>query len=269
MAQNNPKRNYLGIEQDWERIFKTVRHIDRLNRQGGAKKIIQNVRVIRVDARVAFERLFKNRTVERIYCLFPCPWPKKNHIKHRLFSTDFLKLVNSRLKKNGQVLIVTDHQPYGEWILEQAKQTGFSVKADRVQPQFNTKYERKWREGGQEEFYEICLYKQSHLPVPIKKDVQVQSFKIQNFDPQHFHLKNLTGDVAVIFKDMLYDDRRKRALIYVIVSEGHLIQHFRVAVIYKRKHWVICKAEGQQILPTPGIARALDWVYEAALQSCP
>ena len=81
-AQTQPQRNFVGIEQQWERVYKTLKKVNRSE--------IDNVRVLLVDAWVALERLFLPRSIERIYCLFPCPWPKKEHAKHRLFSQSFL-----------------------------------------------------------------------------------------------------------------------------------------------------------------------------------
>ena len=85
---------------------------------------LENVRLLKIDARVAFERLFLPQTIDHIHCLFPCPWPKKGHVKHRLFSNVFLKLINSRLKQKGQVKIVTDFCLTGEWVRGEIEGSG-------------------------------------------------------------------------------------------------------------------------------------------------
>ena len=77
----------IESENKCERIHKTLRKIELAH--------IENVRLLRVDARLAMVRYFQPRSLERIHCLFPCPWPKKNQVKHRLFSRDFLKLLNN------------------------------------------------------------------------------------------------------------------------------------------------------------------------------
>ncbi len=166
-ARQSPDRNFIGIEQHWERICKTLRAMTR--EQSADPAVFGNIRIVRVDARVVFERLFASRSVDTIYCLFPCPWPKKGHVKHRLFAHDFLRLLNNRLKKNGSLRIVTDFYSYFEWMLEQAKNTGFQVKAKTVEPQYDTKFERKWQGEGQEEFFEIDLLKKKHIKAAVKK----------------------------------------------------------------------------------------------------
>ena len=92
MARKSPRRNFVGIEQHWERICKTLRAMTK--EQVADPAIFRNIRVLRVDARVVFERLFAPRSIDAIYCLFPCPWPKKGHVKNRLFANDFLRLLN-------------------------------------------------------------------------------------------------------------------------------------------------------------------------------
>jgi len=66
-AQEHPERNFVGIEQEWASVQRALRRI--------AQAKILNVRVLLVDARIALERLFTPQTVQRVYALFPCPWP--------------------------------------------------------------------------------------------------------------------------------------------------------------------------------------------------
>ena len=257
-AKESPDRNFIGFEQIWERIFKTLKRIKREDGVG------DNIKMLRMDVRVSLERLFEQKTIDYVYCLFPCPWPKKGHMKHRLFSSGFLKLVNSRLKEKGFLKIVTDFFPYYEWVLEQSKDSGFDVTENIVQPQYDTKFERKWMEAGQKEFYEINMHKVRHIDVPVRKDVKLKSYKVKEFDPLKFKFKDQLGECSIVFKDMIFDEKRKKGVFYLIVSEKDMMQHFWVSIINKNDCWRICKTEGQNFFPTPGIARALELVYQAA-----
>ena len=134
-AQAHPERNFVGIEQEWVSVQRGLRRI--------AQAKIPNVRVLLVDVRIALERLFPAQTVQRVYALFPCPWPKERHSKHRLFAQTFLTLLNSRLVREGEVQMVTDHAPYLHWVLEQVLDTGFVAQWTTIAPRFSTKYERK------------------------------------------------------------------------------------------------------------------------------
>jgi len=152
-AQENPGCNFVGIERDWKRLKKALNTIGRINAVQPACDVIKNIRVIQVDAVIALERLFEPKSIDQIYSLFPCPWPKKRHIKHRLFSKDFFKLLNSRLKDQGSIKIVTDYYPYSVWLHQEAQGQGFDIKTKTIDPQFDTKFERKWCLEGQREFF--------------------------------------------------------------------------------------------------------------------
>jgi len=261
-AEQSPDRNFIGIEQHWERICKTLRTLKK--RQSVDQCVLQNVRILKVDARVAFERLFAPKSIDYIYCLFPCPWPKEGHTKHRLFTHRFLRLLNSRLKTGGSLKIVTDFQPYFEWVLEQALKTGFIVETKNIRPQFDTKFEKKWRDEGLEHFYEIRFKKKDHLSIPVVEDTLLKSYVLENFDPQKINLEDLKGDVSVIFKETIFDQEKQKMLIHVLVAEDGLTQHFWASIAKKNKKWKVTKSDGQNFFATPGIAAALSIVYEAA-----
>src|SRR5205085_8676582 len=98
--------------------------------------------------------------------------------KNRLFSHDFLKLINSRLVDKGEMKIVTDHEPLAEWILAEAEGTGFDIRQSLMSPQFDTKFERKWREQGQQKFFGLELIKEKHIPVPVIEDCPLKVYSL-------------------------------------------------------------------------------------------
>jgi tRNA (guanine-N7-)-methyltransferase len=256
-AQANSERNVIGIEQDWQRVKKTLRRIEL---QKGSS--VQNIRVLLVDATVALERLFQTCSLDRVYCLFPCPWPKKAHVKHRLFSQEFLCLLNSRLKAKGEVQIVTDARPYQEWLLEQMQDTGFQVVARTIGPQFDTKYERKWYGLGQKEFYELLLIKAEHVQIPQQEDVELRVYHVERFRPEAFEFHDVAGATTVVCKEFLYDPAQRKAMTHLVVAERSITQHLWVIISPTAKGWNIAKAEGQTVLPTQGVAEAIRCVYD-------
>lgn len=259
-AQRSRDQDFVGIELNWERIHKTLQEMAKS--EGSLQT--RNVRILKVDARLAFERFFAGESIDRIYSLYPCPWPKKGHIKHRLFSKDFLRLLNNRLKSRGELKIVTDYYPYVEWILTEVQGAGFRVRQETIKPQYGTKFERRWFEGGQDEFYALNMVKDIHLEDPITSEVGVQTYKIKDFQQERFRWVDQTGEIAVVLKDMLFDAGRQKAMVHVVVAEPHLTQHFWISIIKKEKDWIIRKADGQNFFPTPGIVQALKLVYEAS-----
>ncbi len=262
LAQNHPERNFIGIEQHWPVTYRALQTIEKFNQQQTTP--IENVRILDGDARAIFERLFDKTTIARIYSLFPCPWPKKKHTKHRLFAQPFLQLLNNRLVSGGQVDIVTDFHPFQKWILEEARGSGFTVTTRNIEAQFDTKYERKWQAHGQQEFFEITMRKSAHQKIPVKKDVAMKVYKLKNFYPEKFELENCKEKVSVVFKEWLYDTKEKNGCVYVIVAEENLTQHFRVTIKNKNGAWLVKKADGQDFFPTPGVNLAVQLVYEAA-----
>jgi tRNA (guanine-N7-)-methyltransferase len=254
-AQQTPARNFVGIELEWGSILRCLRRL--------AQAQVRNVRVLQVDARVAMERLFPPHSLQSVRSLFPCPWPKERHVKHRLFSQAFLALLNSRLVPGGLVHIVTDHAGYAQWLLTQLPYTGFAGDWQPVPPGFRTKYERKWQAQGQEQFYEIRLQKQTSLQQPVHEDVAVQIHRIESFDPEAFHPTGARGVIAVEFKDFLFDPKLQRGMVWVFVTEDHLQQDFWIEIARGTGHWYIRPARGCAVVPTAGVQRALYLVRDA------
>jgi tRNA (guanine-N7-)-methyltransferase len=258
MAEQSPERNFIGIEQHWERVCKTLRTMV------GREDLYARVRILKVDARVAFERLIAPESVDNIYCFFPCPWPKKSHIKYRLFSNGSLRLFNNRLKGAGTIKIVTDFHPYIEWVLAQAQETGFQGEVKTVRPRYDTKFERKWRDEGQEEFFELSFRKEKHIEVPVEEDIHLKSYTLKDFCADRLQLDDEKGDISVIFKGKLFDRDQQKVMVQCLVAEGHLAQYFWVSIVKKKDQWMVVRAESQNFFSTAGIARALELVYEAA-----
>lgn len=255
-----PTTNFIGFEQYCERIARTLRKLSRASSS--------NVRVMRLDAKAGIERYFAERSITKIHCLYPPPWPKKSDAKHRLFTTEFMRTMNNRLIDGGVFLLVTDWKPYTEWIQEQLPGTGFELEFNFIQPSYNTKFENKWVDGGQREFYQMVLTKKIHQDVPVKKDTVMQTYSIEKFNADKFHPQEIVQDgIAVTFKDLIYDPKRQVAMIYAIVSDESVMQHVRICVTHSDKGWRVHLAQGTLLMPTAGVALALEQAYKAACVS--
>lgn len=260
-AQQSPEQNFVGIELAWGSVHRGLRRL--------AQARISNVRLLLVDAQVALQRLFRPQSLHAVQALFPCPWPKERHAKHRLFAPTFLTLLNSRLVPGGTVHIVTDHAGYTQWLLEQVPGTGFDVAWQQIAARFQTKYERKWQALGQEQFFEIHLHKQSERSFSVYEDFPVQSHCVAAFDPEQFRPTGMRGDLAVEFKEFLYDAGRQRGMVWVFVTEEHLRQDFWIEIAHGAKHWYIRPARGCVVIPTVGVQRAVDLVRDAIVREAP
>ena len=150
-AAERPAVDFVGVELRWASVKRSLRNLEktRVNAKAG------NVRLVIEDARPALERLFGARALARVHVLFPCPWQKERHERHRLFHADFLRLLNHRLADGGEIFCVTDWEPFVAWTLGQLPGTGFSARVEAIEARFGTKYERKWLGRGQQRFHEI------------------------------------------------------------------------------------------------------------------
>lgn len=260
MATENPEINYVGFEEYCERVSRSLRKLSRV--------ATGNARVIRMDVRPALEYLFAPRSIHFIHCLFPAPWPKKSDIKHRLMRTDFLRLANNRLIDGGALKVVTDFEPFTLWVKDQVEGSGFVLQENVIGANYGTKFERKWQDGGQEEFYELLLIKHEHADIPFKKASVIQHYTLPQFDPDHFSMTDHSdGKCAVVFKEYLFDPKQAKALVYVLVHDEDLLQHVRVSIVKTQAGWHVGLAQGSMQMPTPGIAKAIECVRDAAHKS--
>jgi len=256
-ALKHPDRDFIGIELSWPTVRRALRKI--------ALARARNVRVIRAPAKVALERIFPEKSLAGVYAIFPCPWPKKKHVQHRLFSSAFLSLLNSRLMDGGETLVVTDHLPYHEWIIEQVSGTGFEARPAIVPPKFSTKYERKWQGLGQDRFYELRLIKRKHIRISFKEDAQLIAHRIPEFAPERFRFRGSRGEIVVEGKEFLYDPERQKAMMRCLAGEDGWFQEFWIEIVRLEGAWHIRPAKGCNIVPTVSLQCALDLVRDAAL----
>jgi tRNA (guanine-N7-)-methyltransferase len=151
MAQQFPKRNFLGIERLTKRVEKVRRKAEK----------IENVRMLRADTLFAVRYLLPESSVETFYLLFPDPWPKRRHHFRRIFSRDFLDAVVLALERHGVLRVATDQLDYFHQIERLSRaHSCFEVLDfhDAVRPM--TKFERKFREQGAP-IYRLTLRKTS------------------------------------------------------------------------------------------------------------
>ena len=79
---------------------------------------LKNIYIFPENIFSLFSKLKKN-SIEKIFVLYPDPWPKKKHYKRRLISNVFLNKINRILKINGIILVSTDSEDYLRVILNE------------------------------------------------------------------------------------------------------------------------------------------------------
>ncbi|HTK36110.1 MAG TPA: tRNA (guanosine(46)-N7)-methyltransferase TrmB [Caulobacteraceae bacterium] len=108
-AQRRPDVLLMGAEPFLNGAASILRHID----EAGLK----NVRLHVGDARDLVAAL-PDASVERVFVLFPDPWPKARHHKRRIVQTEMVGELARILKPGGRLRFATDVADYADWALE-------------------------------------------------------------------------------------------------------------------------------------------------------
>ena len=109
-AASQPQLNIVGIEIYRPGIGALLAGIERLG--------LPNLRLLEGDAALLLDSKFEAGSLDEARILFPDPWPKKRHQKRRLIQPDFVRLLASRLRRGGRLLLATDAAEYAEWMAD-------------------------------------------------------------------------------------------------------------------------------------------------------
>jgi tRNA (guanine-N7-)-methyltransferase len=107
-AARRPDVLFLGAEPFVNGVASALRHIDEMK--------LANVRLHAGDARDLMGRL-PRASLDRIFVLFPDPWPKARHHKRRLVGDAFILEAARLLKPGGRLLFATDWEAYANQAL--------------------------------------------------------------------------------------------------------------------------------------------------------
>ncbi len=144
LASTTPHIHFIGLEIKKGRFEKIAKKARRLE--------LNNLYMVRGDARECLPRFLSPGLLEKIYILFPDPWPKKRHAKHRLLKPRLIQQLHHFLKEGGEVYSATDAGFYAEQILESFQEAG-GFKAESIESLFPTYFETKWRGLGRKVQY--------------------------------------------------------------------------------------------------------------------
>ncbi len=78
---------------------------------------LANIRIFPHDARLLIEQL-PDACLDKVFILYPDPWPKARHHKRRLISTAFLSALARVMKQGAALQLATDDAGYCAWMLE-------------------------------------------------------------------------------------------------------------------------------------------------------
>jgi tRNA (guanine-N7-)-methyltransferase len=151
-ALANPGVGLIGCEPFINGVAKAL--------AGIAASGVGNVRLHPGDARDLIE-LLPPASLERVFLLYPDPWPKARHAARRFASRENLALLAPAVAGGAELRIATDIEAYAEHALAEAAQSpGWRIADDGPTPWAGwpgTRYEAKALQAGRRPRYITLL----------------------------------------------------------------------------------------------------------------
>ena len=107
-AQAHPEIGLIGCEPFVNGVASLLAQADRLG--------LGNIRVVDDDARPILAVL-PDASIDRVFVLFPDPWPKKRHHKRRFIGPDSLAALARVMTDGAELRFASDHMGYVSWTL--------------------------------------------------------------------------------------------------------------------------------------------------------
>ncbi|MCQ2462728.1 MAG: tRNA (guanosine(46)-N7)-methyltransferase TrmB [Clostridia bacterium] len=118
-AKRQPDVNFLAVERNISVITEAC---EKAIGQG-----LTNVRFVKATAEY-LPRYIPEKSIERIYLNFSCPFPKPSYAKHRLTHEYFLNIYAPLMKTGAEIHQKTDNMHFFEFSIEQFTKCGFMLK---------------------------------------------------------------------------------------------------------------------------------------------
>ena len=108
-AECHPATGLIGCEVFENGIVKLLSEIERRH--------LDNVRIFADDARLLIAAL-PPASIDRVFILFPDPWPKARHRKRRIVGGETLDRLAEIMTDDAELRLATDESDYLSWMLE-------------------------------------------------------------------------------------------------------------------------------------------------------
>ena len=108
-AERHPEIGFIGSEVFENGIVKLLSEVERRH--------LANVRVFADDARLLLPAL-PPASIDRVFILFPDPWPKRRHHQRRIVSRETLDGLAEIMIDEAALRVATDECDYLCWMLE-------------------------------------------------------------------------------------------------------------------------------------------------------
>ena len=162
-AKGHPDICFIGAEPFLNGVASLLSHLNGTwGKAANETPLIEdgrtdNVRIFPDDIRKLFP-FFEDGIFNRIYVLYPDPWPKSRHEDRRFIGQKNLLELARLLSPKGELRIATDVEQYAAWTIEQIQQSGlfYQTNKDIRKPfvdWYSTRYEQKGLKEGRTPTY--------------------------------------------------------------------------------------------------------------------
>lgn len=137
-AKEHPDRYYIGIENVPYFALSAAKRVQNAG--------LTNALILNQNANTLIEEVFPDESLDKIYILYPDPWPKNRHEKRRLIRESTYERYDKVLKPGGEIEIWTDTQKWVSLSLPFLKQLSGTIRQDEISQDvtdLRTIFERK------------------------------------------------------------------------------------------------------------------------------
>lgn len=110
-AQEHVESNCLGLDLVTKRIERALRKRNKRN--------VLHLQFLKAEITEFVAAFPDHLTLDRVFVLFPDPWPKKRHIKNRIIQPKLLDWIASRGTSTTCLHVRSDHEVAFAWAFEQ------------------------------------------------------------------------------------------------------------------------------------------------------
>jgi tRNA (guanine-N7-)-methyltransferase len=143
LAARYPERVVLGADV-------MIGRLRRLASKAAAARL-DNLRVLRIEARCLVGLHLPDASLARVHLLCPDPWPKSKHRRYRLITSEFAGRLHRVLAKDGVFHFASDDRTYVAAVGRVMDGSGLFVREDGAiadVADLDTEFERIWRREG-------------------------------------------------------------------------------------------------------------------------
>ena len=173
-CQQNPKKHLIAIEKSPVRFRKFQKKINQLS------QVPKNLHPIQANAISWIVHFIPSNSIEKLYILYPNPYPKKSQKNKRWHAMPFMGELIKKLQPEGQIILATNEHFYLQeaqeyfqflWKMEYLKKENFykeSLEIDdsKKNRKAKTAFEKKYLQQG-----DSCYY----LTVQKPKDITTKN----------------------------------------------------------------------------------------------